>query len=380
MQKLSTFGRQLLLKAKLGAPPILQKTVIDPILDNKERIRSLVQPFFDIYQLQGRNQEGPLTVTYTGTLTSLRILRKNFFSEPSTTEKTGRILVWKVQDLVDYSDSDIVVIEAGKHVVSKFSWHKAVVMPPYIHLVVDVEGSWEEVEYQLRRRKSARSEMRLARKYGYECEVSHREEDLESYYRDMYLPTIESRHDEFASPMSFEEAYQHFKQGFIFWVKRDEQYVCGNLCRADEDELVLVSGGMLNADWQLMKEGALGAMDYLNIQWANENGFRIVNFLGCEPYLKSGIFQYKRKWGSRAFIPDSEDKRIWMKIQRNTPAVAHFLKDNPAITTTKEDELQGLIVTEAPSEVDEKMRAGWEKRYLTSGLDSLRVCSVDDLI
>jgi hypothetical protein len=378
--KLSDLSRLLWLRAKLGAPPLMQKAVISPLLARKETLRLVLNPFLQAYRLAGQNQAGSLAATYIGTESSVWYLRKNLFGEGSTKIRVGRVSAWQIDKMTALPDSDILIVEAGKWLVDKLPQQKAIVIPSYVHLLLDVQGPWEEVESHLRRRKSARSEMRLVHKYGYEYEISHREDDFQTFYRDMYLPSVKPRHKEFASPMSKELAYQHFRNGLLFLVKRNGQCVCGNLCRVQQKTLFLVLGGILNADERLMKEGALGATDYLNIRWASQNGFETVNFLVTEPFLGSGVFQYKRKWGSRVAIPSNEKKRIWLKVRRLTPAVAQFLKDNPAIVLGENDTLQGLIVTDDPASVSAEDKEEWQKKYATPGLDSLLIRSVADFI
>lgn len=79
-------------------------------------------------------------------------------------------------------------------------------------------------------------------------------------------------------------------------------------------------------------------------------------------------------------VPAHEHKRIWIGIQRDTPAVSQFLKSNPCVIVDGKEELQGLVVTDDPGGVTPKAEATWHKLYATPGLAGLRTRSVTDLM
>ena len=128
-----------------------------------------------------------------------------------------------------------------------------------------------------------------------------------------------------------------------------------------------------------MREGAVGAMNYLRICWAYKVGCRGVNFGECWPYM-SGIFQSKRKWGTIVSVPSHEHKQVWMKIYRNTPAVLQFLENNPCVVTNEQGQLYGLVVPAALDKVTEKTTTTWEKLYVTPGLERLQILSPEELL
>lgn len=138
--------------------------------------------------------------------------------------------------------------------------------------------------------------------------------------------------------------------------------------------------GVLNSDEQLMREGAQGAVYYAMIHWANQHGYAAVDLLGSWPFLSSGMFWYKRKWGAEVGLSPHQHKRIWIRIQRNTPAVSQFLKSNPCIIMDGREKLQGLIVTDGADDVTPEAEATWHKSYATPGLSDLLICSVMDLM
>jgi hypothetical protein len=378
MSKLIEAVRWLWIETKLGAPPFVQRTVMPSLHKAKEMARLLAQPYVPLYELKGQNEAGPSTVTYGGLGYAKPTLKSLVFLEEPTEREIGRVFVWRPGELSLSTTSDLTIIESGRYLIRKLPSQSAITLPFRVQLVLDIQGEWEEVEQRFRS-DARRNDVRKAQKLGYEYEISHNKADVEMFYRDMYLPTMRKRHGNLAALLPKQEAYQLMRHGCLFLTKRDGTYVAGGLCHVRQGILAFKEMGVLNGDKQLMREGAVGAMNYLRIRWAHQQGYRGVNFGECWPYL-SGMFRSKRKWGAAVSIPSHEHKQIWLRIQRNTPAVSQFLKSNPCVIMDSRGELYGLIVTDDPDNVTPKTEATWRKLYATPGLSDLLVRSVTDLM
>lgn len=93
--------------------------------------------------------------------------------------------------------------------------------------------------------------------------------------------------------------------------------------------------------------------------------------------MAGGIFQYKRKWGAKVV---ARNRRIWLKVQRNNPAVCQLLKDHPIITVDNKGHLHGLIVVNNSKEIEPSDEVELQKKYATPGLNSLLIRSLSDLV
>jgi hypothetical protein len=368
------FVRGLWIRAQLEAPPYVQRAVIPRLHEAKEIARLLARPHLPVYQLRGQGYGGPLTVAYVGLDFTKPFMKDLMFADGSVEQEIGRIPFWRCEEIANLSPADVIIVEATKHLVRRLSGRNAIVVPQLVDHILDVRGDWEDVKKRFR--KSVRFERRLTKKHGYQYEVSHEDRDFETFYHDMYLPTVESRYGTLASPISAGEAYQYFRRGALFLVKRDGRRVCGSVCYLEQGVVQFIIMGLLNGDEQLMREGAVGALNCLRIQWANQQGYEAVNFLGSGARLRSSLFQYKRKWGTAVSVSPRLHRRIWIKVRRLTPAVSQFLKENPFIVVDRDGKLHGLIVVDDPSDVSTETKEEWEKRYVTPGLSSLVVRSV----
>jgi hypothetical protein len=127
------------------------------------------------------------------------------------------------------------------------------------------------------------------------------------------------------------EAYQYFRRGLLFRIRRDGDWVAGAVCQSDQGTLLGQILGVRWGDPQEMKMGVLYALHYAVIRWANEHGYRSLDFLETGPYLESGLFQNKRRWGTTVSVPYYTRRQTWLQARRVTPALAGFLKENPFV-------------------------------------------------
>lgn len=379
MRKLSQFGHRLWIKAQLNAPPYLQRTVVPYLHQVKEIVRILTKPYLTFYHLQGQNEAGSLTVIYGGLGYAKPMLEHLLFTEVPMEQKIGRLPLWRLGEVSKWPTGDLIIIEASKHIVHRLPCRHGLVLPWWVDLVLDVQGEWEDVLRRLH--ASVRGQdIRRVRKYGYEYEVSHAHAHFELFYNRMYLPSMEARHGSLAAPLSMDEAYQYFRHGWLFLIKRDGAYVAGCICYAQQDVVKFREIGVLDGNEQLMREGAQGAVYYAMVHWANQQGYNMVDFLGSWPYMSSGMFRYKRKWGSTLSLSPHEHKRIWVKIQHCTPAVCQFLQNNPCVILGEHTELQGLIITLNPNDITMETLAEWHKIYEMPGLAELIIRSPAELV
>jgi hypothetical protein len=338
---------------------------------------------FNVYQMAGQANKGPITVVYAenGEHRSFRLYLEDIFFAKEPVVKKYQLPIWRVGELINDSNSDLTFILANKVLINKLPTRNTILMPHVLNQTLDIRGRWEDV-LQRFHKTIRRNELRLIRKYNYEAEISDKDTDFEKFFHEMYLPSMKTRHGEQAQLRSYEKAYRHFKRGVLILVKRDGEVVGGGLCNLEKEPGVVhfLLIGVMNADQQLLKEGAQGAVYHAVIRWSHEHSYEAVNIgEAIPPYLEDSVLQYKRKWGIGLRVLPTIRTRIWLKIQRDTPAVRQFFKDSPLIIIGEYGQLQGLIVVDDPSNITEATLNEWNAQYATPGLDGLLVCSMADL-
>ena len=84
--------------------------------------------------------------------------------------------------------------------------------------------------------------------------------------------------------------------------------------------------------------------------------------------------------GAGAYVPISMKKRLWVKVQRDSPAVSRFLKDTFFITINERDQLLGLKTVDKPELAQAENESLWCKQYETPGFKGLIARSMQDII
>ena len=377
MSRLLELSRRLWIETQLVSPPWLRRAVIEPLHQARRVLRLIFRPYLRVYQWQGQSQGGPLTVAFSSWGDAEPFYKSLLFLEEPTEREIGRVPIWHLSRLADLA-ADLVIIEADAWLVHRLPRQRALVVPPRVQFTLDVRGDWRAVELRIST-SVRRHEFRLMRKYGYEYEISQSDQDLEAFYCEMYLPTMVQKHKQLVSLVPLAEARLHFRHGLLFLVRRDGVWVSGGVCQPQQGTVNFKLIGVKNADPQLIHEGAQAAVYYAAVRWANQEGFETVNLEGCRSYL-TGLFEYKRKWGTAISIPAHQYEQIWIKLQCLTPAVRQFLKDNPCVVTGEEGTLHGLVVTDDHDHLTSEAEAKWHERYMTPGLTSLLIRPVTDLI
>lgn len=340
------------------------------------------RPYVTSLQFSGQGEAGPLTVSYVtngGDYKLKLFLQSLLFKEEPVEGKPSRVPLWQLGRLIHNPTSDITFINANKGLLNRLPAKNAILLPRLVDQVLDTRGSWEGL-LQRFHKTIRRNELRLVRKYGYEYEIFDKDADFEMFFHQMYRPSMITRHNRQASLFSYSKAYQFFKQGVLLLVRRQRTYVSGGICDIKRERGVVhfLIEGVINADQQLLAEGAQSALYYAVIHWANQHHYKAVDFEATEPYLTKGILQYKRKWGVEARV--NSNRRLWIGIHCLTPAVVQFLKDNPCITISDRGHLHGLFFTDEPDNVSADTREAWKKLCNMPGLQGFKIHSVKDFL
>ena len=234
---------------------------------------------------------------------------------------------------VELPDCDLLAIGMLSHRANRLPRERALVLPLRVHLVVPVVSDPQEMRRRISR-KERQQAARGFRERGWTLEVTGSDADFDHFYDAIHLPTMAHRHGPAARSMDREMARECLlRRGVLLLLREGDQRIAGMLCRYGpaSDTLTLRLAGVLEGRQQHYDHGALAAMYSALIEWAAGQGIRRLDLSGCEPFLSKGIFQFKRKFHPQVELPRTHfrDKRLWLGIRRDTPAVRDLLVANP---------------------------------------------------
>lgn len=240
-------------------------------------------------------------------------------------------------DPAERSDADLVLVEGTAEQVRALPVDASVVMPMHVHMITELPGSVAELDALVPRKERARVRRQI-REHGYSYRVTRDEEEFGWFYQQMYAPTMRARHAEHARSVGAEEALERvFRQGNLLLVCTEDGPVGGtaNFLDRERGQVMGRLVGVLGGEAGHFRNGVLKATGRYLLEWACEEGYRSVDFQGCEPFLRSGTFQAKVLLGATVSpAPGLSAYRLWLSARTDNPAVRAFLVANPLLTCT----------------------------------------------
>jgi hypothetical protein len=211
--------------------------------------------------------------------------------------------------------ADLLIVESNWF-FSRFLADNGFFVSPRVDFVLDLDDSLENLQNRAARDKRRR--LRQVVDAGYSFEVTRDLSRLRSFYYDMYLPHMLKRHSRYALPISFSECLDLFSKGELLLVKSGENLVSGCILVPHENELWEPILAVRNVDQQL----TLGsyAIYYFCILVGMNRGFRCIDFGEASPFMKDGVFQYKKGLG------------MWVRPARGDSAQVFGLRFSKAFT------------------------------------------------
>lgn len=312
---------------------------------------------FRIYR--GCSRAGkPARLVYVGVSEGLLYIApfvEQCFFEHSSVEEEGTLEWQQLEGFIKQNQTDMSLLMAPLEVVQKCQQPGDIVGLSRIHQKVDVSAGWEHVLGQLSHRENKRRVQSVEQ--GFDFDVSLKDEDFFSFYRSMHVPTMSARYGRFARSVQEQAAYMDlFKQGVLFRVHLNDEWVAGSVSQIDE------STHTLNARLIGVKGGAAiyranGAQNFVYhtiLEWASNQPFiDCVDFQGCEPFLSKGTFQYKKRFGAQAVVPDNSfgQWRLLIRVPTLCDSTRQFLINNPLIGLDTEGRLQAQYFFDADHQI-----------------------------
>lgn len=233
-----------------------------------------------------------------------------------------------------WPEVDLLVVGAEQRRLTHWYREGELIAPFRVHLVVDTSGAIEDVVAGISKRERWQHKRDLE-KHRWTLEEDPREEALCFFYQRMHQPTMIQRHGDRSRTEPLSVARRAIlRRGSLFFLRQDGQRIAGALCRRDGRTLTTRLLGVLDGSPEHYESGAFRAVYHLLLRHAAQDPtIDSVDLFGTEALISKGIFQWKRKLGSRVFLPSNHyaTKQLLVKVLRDTPAVRDFLAANPLI-------------------------------------------------
>ena len=347
---------------------------------SKYVISQITKLRLQVYLLQGQEKWGHenLTVLYFGDETGVLFLSDLLYSGEPKKENLGKDFIWRIKSRINlgFPKGDLVFIKIDGF-FSRFLSHQGfIIIPEWILFMLDLSKQFPEAwNLSKSKNKSLRENLREMRKHNYSYEMTQDPAKFEYFYHHMYLPYATKRFEELTFSASFHNIVRLFKKGKLLLVKKGDDYVSGILLvRGSPDTILAHSLGITEGNIEYLKTGALTAVYYFSILWAQERGYKWMDFGHCRSLLKDGVFNYKKHWGMEINKSSRLRNILGFKICNYCQGARTFLEKSPFIIFDK-GELKGLIVFDESHSVTLEEVQTCVKTYSIPGLDCLVIIS-----
>lgn len=265
--------------------------------------------------------DGPdwsIVFIHDGCAHSKEELRHLLFPDLPTESDQGWMFLWQVPGTIRRSMEQgcCVVCDLNRLLRWGARSRCRLRVPPWLRANLDVAGPLKTILKRMSRTR--RQSLAKLPSRGYSYEVSHRPEDLEMFYREMYVPYVTLRHQDRAIVSSMEGKRAIFEKGGLIMVKVHGQSVAAGLWQVVGDTLIFATYGIHQDHTELVKQGLAAATYWSVIDYARCNSLRCVDFGMTRPRLTDGAFGHKRQWGMR-FERDILTHTMWTFIGDGLP-------------------------------------------------------------
>lgn len=295
---------------------------------------------------------GGMSVAYAGLPEGLRYtlefteLQREGDGVPAAERARETVRGHRLAEPAQLPDADLVIVGTSAAKARRLPAAASLVCPMRFHFVVDIDADAETLHRRVSRRERAQY-LRNQRLAQWTWETENDPELFDFFYDRIYRPTMRQSHGDRERVEEKEASHEClFRTGRLFFLRQGGARIGGALCHWNPSAKVLTLRlfGVLDGDTDHYESGALGAVFHFLILWSAENGVRRLDFGGTEPFLSKGTFQWKRRFGTRIVLPPNHfgEKRLWLQVRRDSPAVRDFLVANPVLAEAPDGSLEAV--------------------------------------
>jgi len=322
----------------------------------------------------GKDAGEDICFLFIGRETFPLYLNDLLFNRPPQVKQVGTVFIWRLKDLDRFvsSDVDAVLVSCDRFYQRWLQKADLFVFPHVVDMVLDVSGSFDD--FYKKMTNSAKADIKKAEKQRYTYEIVSDLDHLRFFYERMYLPLIRTRYPD--TPMYIPQ-FLFFKWlhmiGYRLLFVKDNQgkYVSGCYFHQQGKVGSLRYNGVLDGDFELIRNGAESAIYCFFIVHAQEQKVSILDFGGVRPFFHDGLFFYKRKWGMTVEHSDLIEEIFGLRILSECAPLKQFLLENPFIGLNDKNELVGFVFVDKNSFTD-ALCVQFEKRFQTPGVNEVR--------
>jgi len=297
-------------------------------------------------------------------------------SEILEKKRIEKISVFKLLFRVKYfrKSADLIIIRINNIFGNIFN-KIGISIPEWVAFETKLPVSFSNISQIPKLSKHLRKDIRIVKKRKFHYEITHNIEDFDNFYNNMYVSYIQKKFGEFRFLHSYRYLKGLFKKGGILFIKRANERIGGVLYFAQKDIISFHTLGITDGNKEYVKEGAIIAIYYFFISWAQKNNFKKILFGASRSFFNDGLFRFKRKWGMEVRRKKDNYFSFRLYICNLKESVRQLLVNNPFIFDDN-GSISAFIMVDIGRPVSLPMLQSIYRDYWTPGLKKVYVLSL----
>jgi hypothetical protein len=311
-----------------------------------------------------------LAILFTGNELNKNYLAELAFGSSHVDKHLGSRWLWQVSLKVKNGNFDcsLVITELPEAFRMLFRKKNCFYVPCWISGEIDIPADILSI---IKKEDTLQSYLRRIRKHGLQFDITNDMSQFHKFYYDMYLPYANARFGNSAFLAEYDYLKKHFQRCDLLLVKKDGEYIAGDLVLNDKESAKLMINGVKDGNLEHLKHGAIAATYHFMIEYLRGRGYKKVNLGGTRAFLKDGVLHYKRKWGLR-INGTMMGKGFLISPKLQTAGLQGFLINNPFVFIDKEGFKGAIFIGADQSLVAERLEKAYRDYYL-EGLIKLSI-------
>jgi hypothetical protein len=330
----------------------------------------LERHYVPTWRLEGSERVSghPLTIFFAGQLENKNYIADLAFDGSHTETTCRKMWLWNVFKLAKERRGDyaLVIIDVQVPWYRLFKSPDAFLIPCWIRGEVDLAVA----SGQFKRSESIKSDLRKIRQNNLQYRVTRDEHEFDRFYHRMYFPYVTQTFGDRAYSMTYAEMMKELDHCELVLVKKDANDVAGMILVYDGAEVRAWSLGVKDGDPVHVKAGALAALYCFSMSHLINKGYQRLHLGATRPFLRDGVLQYKKKWGTR--IVGSSRRWFVLNSLRNSMGAKAFLANNPFVFESDSGLNGALFLGQGPSFSDDEVHK-LQKYCHELGIKSLKI-------
>lgn len=212
-------------------------------------------------------------------------------------------------------------------------------IPKWIRMEIDISQPMEKMcKHRYSNYKRIR---RRIRQHGYNYLITQSSFAFKDFYDNMYTPNINKRFVDTGIVLPYSTIFDGHTPVDLFLIRKTEMVVAGAVVKYQAGKAILAWFGVLQGNFDHVREGVLGAAYYFVIMEMRKKGFTKIDIGDSRPIMNYGVTWHKIRL--LAQIDDthqnSPEENLYLSLLSDTQGLRDFLGNNQIIYITKNNEL-----------------------------------------